>query len=179
MDTFGNLYKENTEMNWGTTKMKTLIVYNSIHHGNTEKITKAMAKALEAKLLKPSEVNADTLAAYDLIGFGSGIYYFKHHKGLLNLVARLPELRDKRAFIFSTSGMSKAWHFSDFHKPLKQKLLAKGFDIIGEFDCRGWDTVGVFKLIGGISKSRPNQKDLERAENFAKELKESITGGKK
>jgi hypothetical protein len=31
------------------------------------------------------------LAEYDLIGFGSGIYYGKHHKTLLDFVAGLPQ----------------------------------------------------------------------------------------
>jgi len=57
--------------------------------------------------------------------------------------------------------VSKKWHFSDFHKPLKEKLLEKGFDIIGEIDCR-WDNYGAFKLIGEISKGRPNEKDLKK-----------------
>ena len=123
-------------------------------------------------------MDINTLSRYDLIGFGSGIYYHKHHGSLLNLVERLPDLKGKKAFIFSTSGVSKLWHFSDFHKPLREKLLEKGFDIIGEFDCRGWDTVGPFKLIGGISKGRPNEEDLEQAMSFARRLKDNMKGGK-
>jgi len=151
--------------------MKTLIIYISIHHGNTKKIVKAMAKVIGAELVKPYQVDVNALAKYDLIGFGSGIYYHKHHESLLKLVERLPELKGKKTFIFSTSGMSKKWHFSDFHNPLKEELLEKGFNIIGEFDCRGWDTYGPFKLIGGISKGRPNEKDLKEAKNFASKLK--------
>ena len=60
--------------------------------------------------------------------------------------------------------------FNDFGKPLKEKLLEKGFDIVGEFSCRGFDTVMPFKLIGGISKGRPSGKDLQQARNFAQEL---------
>ena len=56
------------------TKMKTLIICVSIHHGNTEKIAKAMAEVLNAKLVKPNEVNINELAKYYSIGFGSGIY---------------------------------------------------------------------------------------------------------
>jgi len=150
--------------------MKTLIIYLSIHHGNTKKIVKAMAKVLGTELVKPYQVNLNALAKYNLIGFGSGIYYHKHHESLLSLVDKLPVLKDKKAFIFSTSGVSKKWQFSDFHKPLKKKLLEKSFNIIGEFDCRGWDTYGLFKRIGGISKGRPNEKDLKEAKNFASKL---------
>lgn len=61
--------------------------------------------------------------------------------------------------------------FNDFDKPLKEKLLEKGFDIIGEFSCRGFDTYGPWKLIGGKNKGRPNGKDLEKAKEFGKSLK--------
>jgi len=52
--------------------------------------------------------------------------------------------------------------------------LEKGFDVIKEFSCKGFDTVGPFKFIGGISKGRPNEKDLENAKNFARSLKDKI-----
>jgi len=159
--------------------MKTLIIFISIHHGNTEKIAKAMSEVLDAGLMKPSQVDLVSLPTYNLIGFGSGIYFGEHHKSLLSLADKLPVLKGKKAFIFSTSGVSNKLNFLHnirhrtvhFHNPLKEKLLRKGFDIIGEFSCRGFDIVGPFKLIGGISKGRPNEKDLKRAENFIKELK--------
>ncbi len=40
---------------------KLLVIYNSVHHGNTERIAKAMADVLEAKLVKPQEVDVDTI----------------------------------------------------------------------------------------------------------------------
>jgi len=150
--------------------MKTLIIYISVHHGNTEKIAKEIARELDAKLLRPWEVNVSDLSEYDLIGFGSGIYFQKHHKALLNLLDKLPKAENKKAFIFSTSAVRKMRLLNDFDKPLKEKLLEKGFDIIAEFSCRGFNRYGPWKLIGGISKGRPNEKDLEKARNFAKDL---------
>ncbi len=148
--------------------METLIIYNSIHHSNTEKLAKVMAKILKAKLLKPSELEIKNLQKYDLIGFGSGIYFSRHHKSLLKLIHKLP-IADKKAFIFSTAGLPKfklIWH-----KSLKRKLLKKGFEIVGEFCCGGFDTFGPLKIIGGLNKNRPDKKDLEEAENFVKKLK--------
>ena len=43
--------------------MKTLIVYTSIHHQNTEKVAKMMAKELEADLVPIGKAQSDTLAA--------------------------------------------------------------------------------------------------------------------
>lgn len=145
--------------------MKTLIICISTKYGNTEKIAKAMSEVFGADLLKPHEINADDLLKYDLIGFGSGIFYFKHHQALFNLVDRLPYLK-KRAFIFSTSGKGSV----NQHKAFKDKLSEKGFIVIGEFSCKGFDTWGPYKLIGGRNKNRPNEKDFEDAANFAADL---------
>ena len=152
--------------------MKTLIIYNSTHHGNTEKIAGVMSEILNAELIKSDEVDITTLSKYNLIGFGSGIYYGKHHRNLFELINKLSNQKDKKAFIFSTSGMKKMRFFHEFDKALKKKLLEKGFRIIGEFNCRGWDTYPFWvKLFGGVNKGRPDEKDLENARSFAKDLK--------
>lgn len=153
--------------------MKALIIYISVHHGNTEKVAKAMANTLDADLLEVKQANASMLEQYDLIGFGSGIYFGKHHESLLDFVDKLPMLRNKKTFIFSTSGLRKIRFFHGFDKPLKERLQRKGFDIIGEFSCRGLDTYRATKLVGGINKGRPNAKDLKQAEDFARSLKNS------
>jgi flavodoxin len=74
-------------------KTKTAITYVSMRHGNTEKIAKAMANVLQAELLKPEAVNADTLSRVDLLGVGSGIYNSKHHERLFDMVDKIPSIR--------------------------------------------------------------------------------------
>jgi len=150
--------------------MKTLIIYQSIHHGNTEKIAKVIANVLQARLVKPQELDISTVAEYDLIGFGSGIYWGKHHKSLLNMVDKLPSQKNKKAFIFSTSGVGKK-DMDKNHKFIREKLTGKELIIIGEFFCPGFDTFGPLKLVGGINKGRPNEQDLENARKFTKGLK--------
>ena len=49
--------------------MKTLIVYASVHHQNTEKVAKVMAEELGEDLVPIGEAQPETLTAYDLIGF--------------------------------------------------------------------------------------------------------------
>ena len=65
--------------------MKTLIICKSTHHGNTQKVAEVIADVLEAKLVKPEELDINTVAEYDLVGFGSGIYCGKHHRDLLSV----------------------------------------------------------------------------------------------
>ena len=151
--------------------MKALIIYISVHHGNTERVAKVMANILDADLLQIKQADASMLEQYDLIGFGSGIYVGKHHKSLLDFVDKLPMIRNKKAFIFSTSGLRKVRFIHNLDEPLKEKLQRKGFDIIGEFSCRGFDTSRAAMIVGGINRGRPNAKDFKRAEDFALGLK--------
>jgi flavodoxin len=153
--------------------LKALIIYISVHHGNTEKVAKVMANILDATLLQVKQADANMLEQYDLIGFGSGIYFGKHHESLLDFVDKLPVLTNKKVFIFSTSGLRKIPFVHNFDKPLRKKLQRKGFDIIGEFSCRGLDTYRATKLVGGVNKGRPNAEDLRKAEDFASGLKNS------
>ena len=81
-------------------------------------------------------------------------------------IDKIPVLKNKKAFLFYTSGQDK----SDSDRELREKLLAKGFDIIGAFSCPGWDTWGPLKLFGGIYQGRPSEEDLEKARNFARYL---------
>lgn len=151
------------------TKMKTLILCVSIHHGNTEKIAKAMAEVLNAKLVKPNEVNINELSKYDLIGLGSGIYRGEHHKALLNFASKLSQLQNKKAFIFSTRWIGPV---RLYHKSLRNKLLKKNFDVIGEFSCKGFIDYSFTKYIfGGLNKKRPNEKDLMKAKDFVRGFK--------
>jgi flavodoxin len=147
--------------------MKTLIVFTSVHHQNTEKVAMVMAEELDADYVHTDRAKPETVEAYDLIGFGSGIYFGKHHKTLLQFVESLPPVTHKRAFVFSTSGDGKLKH----HAALKEKLVKRGFAIVDEFCCKGWDTVGPLKLFGGINKGRPDEKDLAAARAFAQGLK--------
>jgi len=153
--------------------MRAAIIYMSIHNGNTEKIGEVIAKRLEAKLIRAVEAEVEDLLNYDLLGFGSGIYFGRNHEALFKLLDKFPTVQNKYAFIFSTSAFGKFPIIHDYHKALKRKLLGKGFKILGEFTCRGYSTHGPLKLFGGIHKGRPNRNDLEMASRFAEQIKKT------
>jgi len=154
--------------------MKAVIIYISVHHGNTEKVARNMANILDGDLVQVKQSDVTVLERYDLIGFGSGIYFGKHHESLLDFADKLPVLRNRKAFIFSTSGLRKIPLVHNFGKPLNEKLRRKGFDIIAEFSCRGLDTYRATGLVRGVNKGRPNAADLQQAEDFARRLKDSL-----
>lgn len=145
---------------------KSLLVLYSYHHHNTEKVAKAIAPILGADIKLPDDVNSEEPKEYDLIGFGSGIYGGVHHKSLLELADKLPEISDKKVFLFSTSGGTDNTRPIKSHSALREKLQSKGYTIVDEFNCKGF-----FGFVGiGINRGRPNLNDLKNAEEFAQNL---------
>jgi flavodoxin len=108
-----------------------------------------------------------------LVGFGSGIYFMAVHRRLRDLIRRLPHVDGVRAFTFFTSGTGTIPLMS-YDKWVRDQLQAKGFEVLDSFSCRGLDTVGPFGFIGGISKGRPDGRDLDLAAVFAKRLRKRM-----
>jgi len=154
--------------------MKSLLVLFSYHHKNTEKIANVIAKVLDAKIKAPQQIQTKELQEYNLIGFGSGIYDEKHHKLLLDLADELPQVTNRKAFIFSTSAIMGKDKVAKDHSLLREKLQSKGYVIVDEFACKGFNTNSFLKYFGGMNKGRPNAEDLKHAEEFAQNLKQNL-----
>jgi len=154
--------------------MKSLLVLYSYHHNNTQKIAKVFTQVLKAQIKTPKQINLQELQNYNLIGFGSGIYGAKHHKSLLKLADKLPQVTNKKAFIFSTSALTGKEKMVDDHSSLKEKLQSKGYTIIDEFQCKGFNTNSFMKFFGGMNKGRPNTEDLKNAKEFVLNLKQKL-----
>jgi flavodoxin len=160
--------------------MKSLLVLFSYHHKNTEKIAHVIAKVLDAPVKTPQQVKPEEIVDYDLVGFGSGIYSAKFDPSVLDLVDRLPRAAGKNAFLFSTYGAPAFIANREFieknHEQIRKKLQAKGYTVIGEFGCAGWNTNSFLKYFGGLNKGRPNAEDLRHAEEFARNVKGKARG---
>ena len=95
--------------------MKTLLLVDSTHHHNTEKVGRAMAEVLNA------------------------------------IVSKQKMIAD--------------------HQALRIKLQTKGFILVDEFCCLGFNTNSFLKYFGGMNKGRPNEEYLQNAKRFAETLK--------
>jgi len=162
--------------------MRAVLIVYSYHHRNTEAIAERMASVLDGRIKTPDAIDPQELGAYDLIGFGSGIYSAKHHESLLELADRLPQVTDQKAFLFSTDGTPRKLvkdesalvkKMDNDHAALREKLQAKGYAIAGEYNCAGYNTNSFLRRFGGINKGRPNGEDLEKAAAFARRLIEA------
>jgi flavodoxin len=152
--------------------MKSLIIVYSYHHKNTQKVAEAFAKVLDAEIKSPQQADPDGLKQYDLVGFGAGIDSGRHYSELLNFASKLPQVTNKKAFIFSTSAIQGENKVTEDHLALREELQSKGYMIVDEFSCKGFNTNSFLKLFGGMNKGRPNAEDLKHAEEFAQKLKD-------
>jgi len=150
--------------------MKTLIIYQSFHHHNTEKIVKYLAENFPIDLLKISEATADMVKDYDQIILATGIYFAKPHRLFYEIIPKL-NLKNKNIFLITTSGMCSFPFINDYHRNFKSLLKHSGLIVKSWFEVRGFDSYPLFvRPFGGIHKTRPDEKDLKNALEWLKNL---------
>jgi len=144
--------------------MKTAIAYYSKHHGNTKKLLDAIKELGDIKLIDVTECIEADLSEYDMIGFASGIYFGRFSKKVAEFARRnLPE--GKQVFLINTYGSK-----GDYTKEMRKIIAAKSCRLAGTYGCRGFDTFGPFKLIGGIAKGHPDENDIRNAVEFFRSI---------
>lgn len=145
--------------------MKLAIIYASVHHKNTLKLLEAIkAKYQEIELFDATKVVLKDLLSYDVIGVASGIYFNKFHKSITPFLENnLPE--HKKVFLMYTSGAAV-----DFGKDIIQIIQKKKCTHIGTYGCRGFDTFGPFKLVGGLQKGHPTADEIQEAINIVEQF---------
>ena len=140
--------------------MKTAIVYYSKHHGNTKKLVDAIAAAHEVTVIDCMSGQTD-LSGFDRIGFASGVYA-EHVAKQIQSYARTNLPEGKEGFILVTAAMPIDRYFSDLQKIAEEKKCT----VKGSFKCKGFNTFGPFKLIGGTAKGHPTEEELAEAVRF-------------
>ncbi len=146
-----------------------LIVFCS-RTDNTRRIAAAMAKPLAAELVAIEQLKDHQLRGRPLIGLGSGVYWLRLERRIVDLAARIPS--NCRVFIFSTSGWGLTWgafYRSDLEKRIKQR----GVEVVDCWHGAGQDRNPLFKWLG-ISRGRPNDEDIRRAREFALAIKRRL-----
>lgn len=145
---------------------KTVIAYYSKHHGNTKKVLDAIKEYdPEVVLIDVTDRYEVDLTGYDRIGFASGVYYSKFADQVLNFArVNLPPQKD--VFFIATAGNPMELYFSSIANIAKDKRCRE----LGRCLCKGFDTFGPFKLMGGIQKGHPDEKDLQEAVEFYQNL---------
>lgn len=143
------------------------IVFCSVHHGNTRKLLDAVAAECSVDLFSPEEAAKTDLSRYHAVGFASGIYMSKMHHSLFEFLAGNPALPQK-VFVLYTCGSGR----KTCGDSLAALLREKGHEVCGIYTCKGFDTYGPFKLVGGIAKGHPTPEEIEAGVRFVKEVGE-------
>ena len=75
------------------------------------------------------------------------------------------DLTGRKVFTILTSGSNQ----KNYRKNFRALLENCGCSITGSFQCKGFDTNGPWKLIGGIAKGHPDAADISDAAAFIRE----------
>ena len=144
---------------------RAVIVYASKHHGNTYKLAKAISDKYEVAMIDAMKETYVDLQEYNLIGFASGIDFGKFYLEIENFARENLPLQ-KEVFFLYTCAMDR----EGFTDSIKEIALKKDAVILGEYGCRGYNTYGPWKLIGGMNKSHPTENELQKCVNFYEKL---------
>ncbi len=146
-----------------------LIVFGS-RTNNTRRVAEAMAKPLAAELVAIDQLKDHQLRGRPVIGLGSGVYWLRLERRIVDLAARIPS--NCRVFIFSTSGWAQSWD-AFYRAELEKKLKQRGVEVIDRWHGPGQDRNPLFKWLG-ISRGRPDDEDIRRAGEFAQGIKRRL-----
>ncbi|MCX7921632.1 MAG: nitric oxide synthase [Clostridia bacterium] len=140
--------------------MKVKVMYQT-RSGNTKKVADVIAEVFNQKSEKVPP--AYPLENVDLLFLGAGIYKGDIDKSMKEFIRTLDSKRAKNIAIFGTSGgQDKAV------KIMKELLQGKGINVLEEsFICKG-------RFFFFLSRSHPDQKDLQDARDFAKKVAEKL-----
>ena len=136
---------------------KSLVVYFS-RGGKTKKVAETIAQELECGNVDTAKTVPD-LSEVDLLLVGSGTYGGKPDKKLLSFLDGLKPVKGGKSAIFTTSAGPNPKSID----VMKEKLEAKGYEVISTFDCRGQFLIG--------NRGHPDDADLKDATAFAANIK--------
>ena len=140
---------------------KAVIIYASTHHGSTKKLVEAIADKYDIAQIDATKQQQADLSEYDLIGFASGIDFGRfYHSVEQFLENNLP--KGKRVFFLYTC--ARVNH--RFTEKIKASALEKRAILLGEYGCRGYNTYGPWKMIGGMNRKHPSENEISNAVKF-------------
>ena len=145
----------------------TYIIYDSFHKKNTEKVLLAIKEHYpDVNLIKAKDFDKANIEDAELVGIASGIYYGAFSKRMKPVMEKVFESKADNIFYMYTAGIRN----QKYEMILQNKTEEAKKKFLGIWFCKGHDTFGPFKLIGGLNKNRPNQEDIQSALKFFENL---------
>lgn len=107
-----------------------------------------IAAAIHSDTIDILKTLSPDISKYDLIIFASGIYFNRIHQSLQKYIEQT-SFKGKQTALFYTCVM----HLIEYEKPIEKMLKEQRADYKGSCYCRGYDTFGALKMIGGLQKN--------------------------
>ena len=146
-------------------KKKIVIIYTSMHHGNTFKLVKAISDKYHIEIIDATEKSVVDLQKYDVIGFASGIDFGKFYETIENFAKENLPIK-KQVFFLYTCAMER----KGFTNSMREIVAKKDAEVLGEYGCKGYNTYGPWKVIGGMNKKHPTEEEILLAVKFFENL---------
>ena len=136
-----------------------LALFDSKHHGNTERLIQKLVSKFNINSINVNEISGNNnFSQYEICVFASGVYNGKPSSKILKFIEENAALiKQKKVFLVLTSGSKNPKYLEYF----KEELSKSGIRTDETYQCLGFDTFGIYKLIGGIAKNHPDEKDME------------------
>lgn len=146
-------------------KKKIVIIYTSMHHGNTYKLVKAISDKHNIEIIDATKQMVADLQKYDVIGFASGIGFGKFYETIENFAKENLPIK-KQVFFLYTCAMER----KGFTNSIREIVTKKDAEVLGEYGCKGYNTYGPWKVIGGMNKKHPTEEEILLAVEFFENL---------
>ena len=148
---------------------KIAIVYASRHHGNTWKLVNAISERYPVTAIDAEIQRSVDLSENDLVGFASGIDFGRFYDSVeVFLRNNLPEKKPV-FFLYTCARESRR-----FTESIEKEAMKKDAVLLGGYGCRGYNTYGPWKLIGGMNRMHPTAEEQEAAVRFVESLLELL-----
>lgn len=146
---------------------RSLIVYESGHHDNTQKVVESIAQKYKARMERVSDADKiKDLEQYEVFLFASGIYHGKPGPNLISFIKKnAKKIYNKKVLLLLTSGTNNKKYMHEFKKELEKYDI----NVDEDYQCLGYDTFGPWKFMGGIAKNHPNIDEMQTACNVFRE----------
>ena len=145
---------------------KTAIVYASHHKGSTRRLVEGLARQLPIHLIDAEASPVPDLSDYDAVGFASGIDFGRFYPSVTAVLENLPA--GKPVFFLYTCARPAA----RFTAAMEQAAAERSAPVLGTYGCRGFNTYGPLKLIGGMNKGHPTEAEFSAARTFVSNILE-------
>lgn len=153
--------------------MKSIVLYYS-ESGNTKKLAKTIAQKISCEAKSVSDFKIENITEYDLLFLGTPVHGLAPAKIVQEFLIKLPQMPGKKAAVFCTMHMLGD---KKVFKIMKKKLEEKKIFFIDGFSCLGRSRLMANFGPRIFEKNKPDEKDLKRAEEFAKKVEKSAMAG--